>query len=57
MAIRVKTAGYSAEKIIPCTSIKEAVEKLYETENTKYVIANYTAIQNVRKEIKNFHKS
>lgn len=57
MAIRVKTAGYPAEKIIPCTSIKEAVEKLYETENTKYVIANYTAIQNVRKEIKSFAKS
>ncbi len=50
-AIRIKTAGYPPEKIIPCTSIKEAVDKLYETQNTKYVIANYTAIQNTRKEI------
>ena len=50
-AIRIKTAGYPLEKIIPCTSIKEAVSKLYETQNTKYVIANYTAIQNTRKEI------
>lgn len=50
-AIRIKTAGYPPEKIIPCTSIKEAVNKLYETQNTKYVIANYTAIQNTRKEI------
>ena len=50
-AIRIKTAGYPLEKIIPCTDLKEAVHKLYETENSKYVIANYTAIQNVRKEI------
>ena len=54
IAIRIKTAGYPADKIIPCTTLKEAVEKLYETENTKYVIANYTAIQNVRKEIKDY---
>lgn len=50
-AIRIKTAGYPPEKIIPCTSMKEAVNQLYETQNTKYVIANYTAIQNTRKEI------
>ncbi len=57
IAIRIKTAGYTQEKIIPCESIKEAVNKLYETKNTKYVIANYTAIQNVRKEIQNFQKA
>ena len=56
IAIRIKTAGYSADKIIPCTTLKEAVEKLYETENNKYVIANYTAIQNVRKEINDYKK-
>lgn len=54
IAIRIKTAGYPQEKIIPCTSLKEAVEKLYETQSSKYVIANYTAIQNVRKEIANY---
>ena len=56
-AIRIKTAGYPPEKIIPCTSIKEAVDKLYETQNTKYVIANYTAIQETRKEILDYQKS
>ena len=56
-AIRVKTAGYPVEKIIPCTSIKEATNKLYETKNTKYIIANYTAIQNTRKEILDYKKS
>lgn len=57
MAIRVKTAGYPANKIVPCTSLKEAVKKLYETNNSKYVIANYTAIQNVRKEIKSYKEN
>lgn len=56
-AIRIKTAGYPQEKIIPCTDLKEAVHKLYETENSKYVIANYTAIQNVRKEIRDYKKA
>lgn len=51
IAIRVKIAGYPPEKIIPCTSIKEAISKLYETQNAKYIIANYTAIQSTRKEI------
>lgn len=54
IAIRIKTAGYPQEKIIPCNTISEATEKLYETQNSKYVIANYTAIQNVRKEIRDF---
>lgn len=57
IAIRLKTAGYPADKIIPCTSLKEAVNKLYETENSKYVIANYTAIQDVRKEIKSYKEA
>lgn len=57
IAIRLKTTGYPADKIIPCTSLKEAVNKLYETENSKYVIANYTAIQDVRREIKNYKEA
>ncbi len=56
IAIRIKTAGYPADKIIPCNTLKEAVQTLYETENSKYVIANYTAIQDVRKEIKSYNK-
>lgn len=57
IAIRLKTTGYPADKIIPCTNLKEAVNKLYETENSKYVIANYTAIQDVRREIKNYKEA
>lgn len=56
-AIRIKTAGYPPEKIIPCTSIKEAIHKLYETQNTKYIIANYTAIQNTRKEVLDYKEA
>jgi len=57
IAIRIKTAGYPTQKIIPCMSIKEAVKKLYETQNAKYVIANYTAIQTTRKEILEYKAS
>ena len=51
IAIRIKTSNYPAEKIIPCESISEAVEKLYETKGRKYVIANYTSVQPTRREL------
>lgn len=51
VAIRVKTAGYSASCILPFTSIEDAVKELYKTNNKKYVIANYTAIPTVRQEL------
>lgn len=53
IAIRIKTAGFNADKIIPCESIDEAVSKLYNTNVKKYVIANYTALQPTRKSILN----
>lgn len=49
IAIRIKTAGFDADKIIPCLTIEEAVLKLYETNTKKYVIANYTALQPTRR--------
>ena len=48
ISIRIKTAGFDADKIIPCLTIEEAVSKLYETKTKKYVIANYTALQPTR---------
>ena len=53
IAIRIKTAGFDADKIIPCLTIEEAVSKLYETKTKKYVIANYTALQPTRRSILN----
>ena len=53
IAIRIKTSGFDADKIIPCLSLDEAVEELYKTDVKKYVIANYTALQPTRKAILN----
>lgn len=54
IAIRIKISGYSAEKIIPCNTLEEAVKELYKTEGKKYVIANYTAVQPTRRELIKF---
>lgn len=51
IAIRIKTSGYPEEKIYPCETLQEAVEKLYETNIKKYVIANYTSVQPTRHEL------
>ena len=51
IAIRIKTSGFDENKIYPYLNLTEATEKLYETANKKYVIANYTALQPTRKEI------
>ena len=54
IAIRIKVSGYPAEKIIPCTTIEEAVNHLYETQGKKYVITNYTSVQPTRHELIKF---
>lgn len=51
IAIRIKTAGYPIDKIEPYLDLHEAVEKFYQTDVKKYVIANYTALQPTRTEI------
>lgn len=51
IAIRIKTAGYDSNKILPYLNLNEAVDELYSTNSKKYVIANYTALQPTRKEI------
>ena len=52
IAIRIKTSGFDANKIEPYLNLSEAVENLYKTDTKKYIIANYTALQPTRKELK-----
>ncbi len=51
IAIRIKTSGFDPNKIIPCPDLEKAVKELYKTTTKKYVIANYTALQPIRKEL------
>ena len=48
IAIRIKTSGFDENKIFAISNLDDAVKKLYETDNKKYVIANYTALQPTR---------
>lgn len=52
IAIRIKTAGFDTSKIEPYLNLHDAVQSLYKTNIKKYVIANYTALQPTRKELK-----
>ncbi len=53
IAIRIKTSGFDSLKIEPYLDLSEAVQALYKTNVKKYVIANYTALQPIRRELKN----
>ena len=57
IAIRIKTSGFPAEKIEPYLDLGEAVKALYKTKLKKYVIANYTALQPTRSELKKFGRA
>lgn len=48
MAICIKTSGYCSEKIEAYLDLDKAVEALYKTNTKKYIISNYTAIQDTR---------
>ena len=52
IAIRIKTSGFPVNKIEPYLDLKQAISALYKTNVKKYVIANYTALQPTRKELK-----
>lgn len=51
MAICIKTSGYCTEKIEAYLDLTKAIEALYTTDSKKYVISNYTAIQDTRHNI------
>lgn len=54
IAIRIKTSGFSAEKIEPYLNLEDAVNAFYKTDVKKYVITNYTSLQPTRHELKKF---
>ena len=51
IAIRIKTAGFDANKIEAYLDLEQAVKALYTNTTKKYVIANYTSLQPTRTEI------
>ena len=57
IAIRIKTSGFPIEKIEPYLDLKDAVKNFYKTDIKKYVIANYTALQPTRKELRQLGQS
>ena len=57
IAIRIKTSGFPADKIEPYLDLNAAVKALYQTNVKKYVIANYTALQPTRKELRQLGQS
>lgn len=54
MAICIKNNGVSPEKIEAYLDLNEAVKSLYATNNKKYAISNYTAVQHTRHAIMNY---
>ena len=57
IAIRIKTSGFDAEKIVAYTDLDKAVNELFLNKNKKYVIANYTALQPTREALKKFARN
>jgi len=54
IAVRIKTAGYDPANIVVRPDLDEAVEELARTEERKFVIANYTAVQPTRSALKHY---
>lgn len=54
LAIRIKVSGFDENQIFPFENLDDAVEKLYETNGKKYVIANFTALSETRQAVFKF---
>ncbi len=54
IAVRIKCSGYPAEKITVRPELDDAVEELAKTDDRKFVIANYTAVQPTRAALKRY---
>ena len=54
MAVRIKNSGYDYKKIECYIDINEAVRNLYKTDVKKYVIFNYTAVNDTRNSVLNY---
>lgn len=57
IAIRIKTSGYNIDKIESYLDLSDAIKSLYSNNVKKYVIANYTALQPTRSELKKFNST
>ena len=51
IAVRIKNSGYDYRNIECYPRIEEAINNLYKTNNTKYLIFNYTAVNSTRKAV------
>lgn len=51
MAVRIKNSGFDFKKIECYPKIEEAVFNLYKTDNKKYIIFNYTAVNETRRAV------
>lgn len=51
MAVRIKNSGFNYKKIECYPYIEEAVNNLYKTDSKKYIIFNYTAVNETRMSI------
>ena len=56
MAIRIKYSGFNEENIEVYEKIEDAIESLFKTEGKKYIITNYTAVQETRNKLLEFKK-
>ena len=56
IAICIKTSGYLPNNIESYLSLEDAVNALYKNKTKKYVISNYTAIQDTRHAILKYKK-
>ncbi len=54
IAIRIKTSGYSPDKIEVYPDLDKAVESLFSTDGEKFIIANYTSVQPTRAAVINY---
>lgn len=56
MAIRVKYSGYDEQNIEVYEKIEDGIKSLFSTKGKKYIITNYTAVQETRNKLLDFKK-
>lgn len=54
IAVRIKSSGYDADRIVVRPELDDAVKELFSTTGRKFAVANYTAVQPTRTALKKF---
>ncbi|MBR1383173.1 MAG: DUF1727 domain-containing protein [Ruminococcus sp.] len=54
IAVRIKSSGYDADRIVVRPELDDAVKELFSTTGRKFAVANYTAVQPTRAALKKF---